>query len=248
MNQELNYSIIYNSMAAQSQWKQTRSGRKVRGCAIIDGDDDRNVQKRDEAMNGFEKRTERKKRQVLDAAFQLLNSGDGFDRVTVDEIARQAGVGKTTIFKYFGSKDNLIREVFRDFLRRMGEEAKQIVAENRPFEETLIALSRNKIRYLEQINPRFYLELMEYATKKDDDGLSLMMREYQEKNLNLMLDLFHRGRKEGKVDLKYSDEFLLIFFEALVEGISNPRIYPKMQHYTALWTEVLIKGLAPGNT
>ncbi|HEY8530604.1 MAG TPA: TetR/AcrR family transcriptional regulator [Paenibacillaceae bacterium] len=196
-------------------------------------------------MNGFEKRTEQKKRQVLEAAFQLLNAEDGFDRVTMDDIARHAKVSKTSVFKYFGSKENLIREVFKYLMRQMIDEAQKIMSENRPFEETLAALTQNKIRHLEKINRRFYLELMEYITKKDDEGLSLIMREYNETNLNMMLDLFHRGRKEGKVDLKYSDEFLLVFFQAMVEGISSPHVYSKMQHYTALWTELVIKGLAP---
>lgn len=61
----------------------------------------------------------------------------------------------------------------------------------------------------------------------------------------MMLDLFHRGRKEGKVDLKYSDEFLLLYFQATVEGISNPQIYERVVPYTEEWTEILIKGIAP---
>jgi len=196
-------------------------------------------------MNGFEKRTQEKKNQVLEATFHLINSADGIANVTMDDIAESSNVGKTTIFKYFGSKENLIHEVFKYFLTQMGETAREIMAENGPFEETLIAMSQNKINYLEKINKRFYLELMDYFTKKDDEGLSLMMREYAESSFSLMLDLFHRGRKEGKVDLKYSDEFLLVYFQALVEGISSPHIYPKILPYTAQWTELLIKGIAP---
>ncbi|PZM51296.1 TetR/AcrR family transcriptional regulator, partial [Enterococcus faecium] len=49
----------------------------------------------------------------------------------------------------------------------------------------------------------------------------------------------------GKVDLKYSDEFLILYFQAMVEGISKPEIYAKLLPYTAEWTEVLIKGIAP---
>jgi len=196
-------------------------------------------------MNGFEKRTQEKKNQVLEATFNLIKTDAGIENVTMDEIARHSNVGKTTIFKYFGSKENLIHEVFKYFLTQMGESAREIMAENRPFEETLIAMSQNKINYLEKIDKRFYLELMDYFTKKDDEGLSLMMRQYAESSFSLMLDLFHRGRKEGKVDLKYSDEFLLVYFQALVEGISSPHIYPKILPYTAQWTELMIKGIAP---
>ncbi|MNO83193.1 transcriptional regulator BetI [compost metagenome] len=198
-------------------------------------------------MNGFEKRTQEKKSQVLEATLKLINTDTGIENVTVDEIARHSNVGKTTIFKYFGSKENLIHEVFKLFLTQMGETAREIMAENKPFEETIIAMSQNKINYLEKINKQFYLDLMDYFTKKDEDGLSLMMQQYVKESYSLMLDLFHRGRKEGKVDLKYSDEFLLIYLQALVEGISSPHIYPKILPYTAQWTELLIKGIAPSN-
>jgi hypothetical protein len=117
--------------------------------------------------------------------------------------------------------------------------------QNRPFEETLIALSQNKISFLNQINQSFYLKMMEYLTEKDDDGWSMLMQKYTQDNYTVMLDLFHRGRKEGKVDLKYSDEFLLLYFQAIVEGISSPQIYEKIAPYTEEWTEMLIKGIAP---
>ncbi|MCF1684022.1 hypothetical protein LQF67_00295 [Tetragenococcus halophilus] len=61
----------------------------------------------------------------------------------------------------------------------------------------------------------------------------------------MLLDLFHRGRKEGKVDLKYSDEFLIVFFQALIEGFSNSEVYEKMKPYVAEWTDIIIKGVAP---
>lgn len=196
-------------------------------------------------MNGYEKRTQEKKNQVLEATFHLMNTDTGIENLTMDDIAKNANVGKTSIFKYFGSKENLIQEVFEFFLNKIRETALEIMSENKPFEETLIAMSQNKINHLEKINKQFYLDLMDFATKKVDNGLSTMMQQYTKESYNIMLDLFHRGRKEGKVDLKYSDEFLLVYFQALVEGISSPHIYRKILPYTAQWTELLVKGIAP---
>lgn len=117
-------------------------------------------------MNGFEKRTEEKKQQVLHATFELMNSNTGIENVTVEEIVKQSGVSKATIFKYFGNKENLISEVFKDFLNRMGDTARQIMKENRPFEETIIAMSKNKIHFFEKVNKRFYIDLMHHVTQK----------------------------------------------------------------------------------
>ncbi|MFZ7131359.1 MAG: TetR/AcrR family transcriptional regulator [Eubacteriales bacterium] len=196
-------------------------------------------------MNGFEKRTEEKKQEILEATLDLMNTDAGLGKLTMEQIAKHANVGKTTIFKYFGNKENLIHEVYKHFLDKIGETAKEIVAKNMAFEETLIAMSQNKINYLDKINKQFYLDLMQHFTEKGDEGSSLMMQKYFKESLGIMLDLFHRGRKEGKVDLKYSDEFLLLYFQAIVEGISSPQIYEKILPYTAEWTEMLIKGIAP---
>lgn len=198
-------------------------------------------------MNGFERRTQEKKEQVLQAAFTLMNTGNGIENLTIDDVAQLANVGKTSIFKYFGSKENLIHEVFIHSMDEMSSTAKAIMAKNAPFEETLIAMSQNKINYLKNINRQFYLDLMKYYTEKEDNGFTRMMQEYTSQSFGIMLDMFHRGRKEGKVDLKYSDEFLMLFFQALVEGISNPQIYEQILPYTAEWTEVLVKGVAPKN-
>ncbi len=195
-------------------------------------------------LNGFEKRTEEKKKKILEVAFELMNKyADG--NITMENIAKHANVSKATLFKYFSNKENLIHEVFKYYLESMVTMANEIMDKNKPFDETLIALSQNKISFLNKINHSFYLKMMEYLTQKDEDGSTLLMQKYTQENYNVMLDLFHRGRKEGKVDLKYSDEFLLLYFQAIVEGISHSHIYEKLLPYTEEWTEMLIKGIAP---
>ncbi len=196
-------------------------------------------------MNGYEKRTLEKKNQVLKATFSLINSDTGVENVTIDDIAEYAKVGKTSIFKYFGTKDNLIHDVYYSFLYDMANSAREVMSRNMSFEETMTLLTQNKINLMKSIHKRFYLDLMEYVTEKNDSGISRMMEQYIKESIGIMLDLFHRGRKEGKVDLKYSDEFLLLYFETIVEGMSNPKIYEKMLPYTQEWTEMIIKGIAP---
>lgn len=63
----------------------------------------------------------------------------------------------------------------------------------------------------------------------------------------MIIDLFARGRKEGKIDSKYSDEFLLLYIQSFVEGVSNPKIYEQVLPYISEWTEVFLKGFAPVN-
>ncbi|MDA3974725.1 TetR/AcrR family transcriptional regulator [Enterococcus thailandicus] len=198
-------------------------------------------------MNGFEKRTEEKKKQIVKATFDIINSENGVAGLTIDEVIAKTSVSKATVFKYFGNKEALIYQVFFEFMDKLKDSSKRIMEQNLSFEETLIKMSENKIDYLKRVDQQFYLDLMAYYTKRNNQQFSEMMDEYTKESLNMMLDLFHRGRKEGKVDLKYSDEFLLLYFQAMIEGISKPAIYSKLLPYTAEWTELLLKGISPNN-
>jgi len=196
-------------------------------------------------LDGFEKRREEKEKKILETTFRLLNTSESKENMTMERIAKEANVGKSTIFKYFDSKENLIRKVFEVYIEKMVKEAREIVYQDKPFEETLVTLSQNKIHYLNKINQRFYLEMMNYITEKGEDDFSFLMNQFAKENQDMLLDLFHRGRKEGKVDLKYSDEFLIVFFQALIEGLSNSDVYEKMKPYVSEWTDIIIKGVAP---
>lgn len=55
-------------------------------------------------------RTERKRltrRRISEAALELF-AGDGFDRVTVADVARAAGVTEKTVFNHFATKEDLV--------------------------------------------------------------------------------------------------------------------------------------------
>ncbi|PRX48215.1 TetR family transcriptional regulator [Prauserella shujinwangii] len=53
-------------------------------------------------------------------AFELF-ARQGFDATTVDEIARGAGIGRRTFFRYFDSKNDVVWGSFGEHLERMRE-------------------------------------------------------------------------------------------------------------------------------
>lgn len=57
---------------------------------------------------------ERRERDILDAALPLLDTDD-WQSVTVERIAERAEIGKGTIYKHFGSKDEIYCRLALDF-------------------------------------------------------------------------------------------------------------------------------------
>lgn len=67
-------------------------------------------------------RTGRKFDQVLEGARQVFMT-DGFEGASVDDIAREAGVSKATLYSYFPDKKLLFMEVARTECARQSEDA-----------------------------------------------------------------------------------------------------------------------------
>ena len=51
-----------------------------------------------------------KKKSILYATIKLLNSGIQSHKLKISDIALEAGVGKGTVYEYFSSKENLIKD------------------------------------------------------------------------------------------------------------------------------------------
>ena len=63
-------------------------------------------------MNGFERRSAKKREQILQTALEIMNHPNGINNLTVQKIVEATAISKATIFKYFETKENLIQETF----------------------------------------------------------------------------------------------------------------------------------------
>lgn len=77
-------------------------------------------------MNGHDRRREQKKENIRRAAIELFKQ-HGIKRVRVIEIAAKANVSPVTIFKYFGNKQDLVRDVLKWLLCQSYEQSLAIV-------------------------------------------------------------------------------------------------------------------------
>jgi AcrR family transcriptional regulator len=82
----------------------------------------------------------RNRSRVLAAAEQVFVARG--TSVSTEEVARAAGVGIGTVFRHFPTKATLIEAVFRERLRRFGEEAEELIASDDPGPAIWTFLSR----------------------------------------------------------------------------------------------------------
>ena len=69
-------------------------------------------------LNGYEKRKEEKKKRILKAALELMNSKGRESSVTMEEIAKRANVAKNRLLQIFWQQQTtVICEVYKEFFR-----------------------------------------------------------------------------------------------------------------------------------
>ncbi|WP_052340906.1 TetR/AcrR family transcriptional regulator [Salinarimonas rosea] len=81
-----------------------------------------------------------KRRAILEGA-QDVFLRDGFVAASMDEVARAAGVGKMTVYRHFGSKDALFRDMLREICG--GTLVDAPTRHGATLEEDLVALGRS---------------------------------------------------------------------------------------------------------
>lgn len=75
-----------------------------------------------------------KKEQIIEAARNLFHQF-GFKKVSMDEIAKEAGVTKKTIYMYFSSKEELLKYFIQEEITNMEEIVEEVESNNTdPFE------------------------------------------------------------------------------------------------------------------
>lgn len=89
----------------------------------------------------------RKFDQVLEGARRIFMR-DGFERASVDDIAREAGVSKATIYAYFPDKQLLFLEVARCECHRQTEEAEASVEGDAPVRAVLTIAAERIVQFL----------------------------------------------------------------------------------------------------
>ncbi|MER5951908.1 TetR/AcrR family transcriptional regulator [Streptomyces sp. NPDC001904] len=138
------------------------------------------------------RRNEEARRAVLDAALRLLADADGA-AVSVDAIAKEAGVGKQTLYRWWPSKGAVLLDALTD-----RAEAAAPVPDSGALREDLRAVVTATFAGAQRtpVAPALRTLVREAA---QDPHLADLMREFTESRRAVLRDVLERGRDRGEL-------------------------------------------------
>lgn len=158
----------------------------------------------------------------------------GVKNLTMDDIARELGMSKKTIYQYVQNKSDLVKKVMQShldkelkFIEEVGKNAKNAIEEHM---RMLTYMSKE----LQTFNSSIFFELQKYYPESYD-----LFNEYREKvSLPHILKNMERGISEGLYRADMNPEIVArIYVYALDILIDQQRFPAKKYHFYNLYKE-----------
>jgi TetR/AcrR family transcriptional regulator len=137
-------------------------------------------------------------RSILDAAMALFAS-DGFDAVSIADIAGKAGVCKANVFHHFSSKDDLYLAVMKEASAAHADYAEELYR--------MSCSSVDKVRMLIEFEIRNQLDnrqstrlMMREIADGNHARVRKIARNVFQRNFTAVVGIFEQGRERGEFD------------------------------------------------
>lgn len=143
-----------------------------------------------------EKKKRTKRRCILEAAIRLF-SKKGYEQTSIEELAREAGIGKGTVYSYFQTKRDIVRAFCEDELDYIREELAANTNPDTPLREQLQVIFMAEFKHVSK-NPEFgRLYLQEKVFPKEH--FSNQDLEVQHKHFELLYPIYQKAQERGEL-------------------------------------------------
>lgn len=150
----------------------------------------------------------------------------GFSRITTEELARQLGISKKTLYREFSSKEEIVRTVVRRSLARVDAELNHIFDdETRSFLERFGAQLEAARRILGFISKPFMYDLSRYLPALWDE-----IQEFRRKRVfDRLENIIRGGQKEGMIMKEIHPELLVMIITTVADNLLVPDVFAEQQ-------------------
>ena len=142
-----------------------------------------------------EEEQQRRRKEIFDASVHLFLE-KGFTETSMREIAKAAGVGKSTLYDYYKSKDEIMVSYFEEEIKVITVRAEEIIQGNSTIAEKLRKVMRMHLGYLVDSRHTF-LKLSLEAQRLSADSqeqIQLHRHAYQD----MLRELIEEGIRRGE--------------------------------------------------
>jgi AcrR family transcriptional regulator len=182
----------------------------------------------------------RRRREIFDAATHLF-AEKGFNETSMREIGEAAGIGKTTLYDYFPSKDEILISFVMEEVRQMTAWATKIIAQDASAGEKLRRILDRHLDYMVE-SKLLYLKLT-FETQRLSFESQRRIQTLRHAYQDMLCDLVREGIQNGEFRPVNALMVVRGMFSMLTSAIYTSRPTGSPQEMLQDAFDIIFKGL-----
>ena len=187
-----------------------------------------------------EEELDRRRHEILGATVNLFLE-KGFRETSMREIAKTAGMGKSSLYDYFKTKDEILIYFFEDQLNDLTDEAQKIALQNLSADKRLRQIMEKYLESL-QANKNLFLKLLQ-ESQRLKPAAQKQVQEKRHAYQDLVRALIEEGIREGvfrKVNSLLAARLLISGISMMIYGSRPTGTFEEMLKETL---DIFFKGI-----
>jgi AcrR family transcriptional regulator len=147
----------------------------------------------------------------------------GFSKVTLDEIASDLGISKKTLYKFYPSKEELLRSSLHSMMRSAGWELERIASSDKPLVEKLATALMTMGRYVSKLRSETIADFHRFVP-----SLWREIEQYrQEQLISRLVRMLTQARDERVFRPEVDEQVLIYMLTSSIRAVINPAVLSK---------------------
>lgn len=147
----------------------------------------------------------------------------GFKSITMDDVAREIGISKKTLYQYFTDKNDLVNQVVDNHLETEREFCMNLVRDEKDPIAFLLTISDNFGNEAKHISTAVLFDLRKYFKEA-----WLKIEGYSKEFIySQVLDNLEQGKAKGLYRKDINDKVVALYYVHLIQFMVNPENYQK---------------------
>ncbi|NUN70953.1 MAG: TetR/AcrR family transcriptional regulator [Bacteroidetes bacterium] len=144
----------------------------------------------------------------------------GFNKVTLDELSGELGISKKTMYKFFPSKEEMVKAVVWMMMHRVEKEVKRITEQDKPFTHRLADLIIFIGRTVGKLSKSFQQDMKRFAPVIWNE----VERFRQEHIVGKVVAMIRRAKEEKVFREDINDEVIVLMVTTCFQNILTPDV------------------------
>ncbi len=150
----------------------------------------------------------------------------GIKSITMDEMARQLGISKKTIYTYVKDKNDLVMQCVQLSLDDEACQVKDIASQSNNAIDEVFNVGEMAAKHLREVHPSIFFDMEKYHP----DAFQIMKKSRNKLIMDSVMSNLKKGKKQGLYRENIDEEIIAVMYVAFIDALFNGDVFPTSKY------------------